>query len=127
MNVGKIGGSNTFQARVNICEKTLIDKLSPTEKEFQEFKTLVNKAVKVNDNREISLFHGCIYDKDSKGIEYSNYLCGLFSNKSGVRSKLSDIIYKISEFRKDYNSVQDEHAFSNAIIGPLRDLYNIAK
>lgn len=121
MNVGKIGGSNTFKARVDICEKILVDKLSPTEKELQEFKILVNKAVKTNDSRRISFFYGCRYDKDSKGVEYSNYVCGLFSDKSGVRSKLSDMIYKISEFRKDYNSVKDENAFSKAILEPLRN------
>ena len=127
MNVGKIGCSNTFQSRVNICEKTLVDKLLPTEKELQEFKILINKAVKTNDNIKLSFFYGRRYDKDSKGIEYSNYVCGLFSDKDGIRSKLSEIIYKISEFRKDFNSVRDENAFLNAILEPLRNLYNCTK
>ena len=127
MNVGRIGGSNTFHARVNISEKTLIDKLLPTEKELQEFKTLVNKAVKTNDDRKLSFFYGCLYDKDSKGIEYSNYLCGLLSEKSGVRSELSKIIYEVSRFGQNWDSVKDENAFSNAVLDPLRNLYNSTK
>ena len=111
MNVGKITGANTFRARVEISEKFLHERLSPTEKELQEFKTLVEKAKKSSDNRKISLFYGCFFDEDSKGIEYSNYICGLFSDKSGVRSELSKVIYEISRFGYSWDRIKDENAF----------------
>ena len=127
MNIVKIIGSNTFRARVEINEKFIHDRLSMTDKELQEFRMLVGKAAKSNDNRKISLFYGCFFDKDSKGIEYSNYLCGLLSDKLGVRSELSKVIYKVSRLGHDWDSVKDENAFSKAILEPLRNLYNCNK
>lgn len=125
MNISKINSSDTFRAKVTISEKLVIDKLSPTEKELQELRTLIEKAKTINDGREISFFYGSSFDRDdNRKIEYENNSCGLCMKENGDHIWLSDFIYKISNCKDKSDSVRDENAFSFAILEPLRKLYN---
>ena len=55
IKIQKIDNTKSFGVRVNIDLPTVVRKLSPTERELQEFNFLVNEAQQIDDNKTISI------------------------------------------------------------------------
>lgn len=116
---------NQLHFRGKIKETVILkDSMSNfSEKELAEFNTLKNKASKVYDGKELTVYKNSKFAPDSFEKATNIYSIGILDENNEF---LSSEIYKIAsseKISKQKIHSEDKTAFARAILNPLRDLY----